>query len=292
MNDINIRKKLNLILFADDIMILVIEEDNEKLSKNLQRSLNWVQDWCNANELYISEEKTKYMIFDANMIHNSKLVLHRNKCNRSNCEETCTEIKRVKNFRYLGIVIDEKWSFHEHIDQTCKKLRQVLPKLYFVRNYLNIKNKKVIYDSWVKAHLLYGLEIYGWAKNKEIKKIQKLQNKIVKILFSNRAFNSTSEIFKKTGILRIKELQKYLIIIKNFYRMKNKREEKIRNKTYETKNTNILQVMTKNKFGERKQDFYIPKIFSDLPDFIWELEKIGEIKKKVRSWILLERDKV
>ena len=67
-----------------------------------------------------------------------------------------------------------------------------------MRNYLNIKNKKVIYDSWVKAHLLY-LEIYGWAKNKEIKKIQKLQNKIVKILFSTELLTHLRKYLRKQG---------------------------------------------------------------------------------------------
>jgi len=286
MNDINRKNKLKLILFADDIIAIEIEEDVEKLIDKLQKSLNLIQDWCIENELYISEEKTKFMIFNKNMVKDYELILHKNKCNRQNCCSTCTQIKREKNIKYLGIIIDEKWSFENHIDSICKRLRQVIPKLYFIRKYLSFKNKKIIYESWLKSHLSYGIECYAWAKGKDINKLQKVQNKLIKILFGDKKYYSSKDIFKKTGILKIKELQKFKIIIKYFYYMKGQREEKCKSKVHQTKNVNILQVMTNNKMGEKKKDFYIPKTFLKLPQEIWEMERIGEIKKKVKLWIV------
>ena len=160
-----------------------------------------------------------------------------------------------------------------------------MPKLYTIKNILNFKNKKIIYDSWIKAYLLYGIETYGWAKMKEINRIQKVQNKIVKILFGNQYCNSATEIYKKTNILKIKQLQEYTIIIKLFYEVKTMRTEKIREKVYKTKNTNLLPALTINKYGERHSSFYIPKIFSNIPEKLWELEKISEIKKDILSWL-------
>ena len=285
INDINSKKKLNLTLFADDIMALVIEETYEELQINLQRNLNWIQDWCQTNELYISEGKTKYIIFNQKSEQNSELILHKEKCNRGTCKTSCSIIMRVNQIKYLGLEIDEKWSFAKHIEVLCKKLRQTMPKLYTIKNILNFKNKKIIYDSWIKSYILYGIETYGWAKMKEINRIQKVQNKIVKILFGNQYCNSATEIYKKTNILKIKQLQEYTIIIKNFYEVKTMRTEKIRDKIYKTKNTNLLPALTTNKYGERHSSFYIPKIFSDTPEKIWELEKIGKIKKEIFSWL-------
>ena len=128
--------------------------------------------------------------------------------------------------------------------------------------------------------------MYGWAKLKEITRLQKVQNKLVKILFGSKSCNSATQLYKNTGILKIKQLLEYTIIVKNFYNVKNSRTNKINDKIYNTKNTTLLPVLTINKYGERKQDYYIPTIFSRIPKKIWEMEKIGEIKKETTSWLL------
>ena len=286
MNDINLKKKLNLILFADDIMSLEIENTFDELNSKLQRSLNLIQDWCQTNELYISEEKTKFIIFNNKLDIQPKLFLHKEKCNRKTCKSACNEIIRVKQIKYLGIEIDEKWSFQNHVEGICKKLRQIMPKLYFIKKFLNLENKKIVYDSWIKSYILYGIEVYGWAKQKELDRLQKVQNKLVKILFGNKFCNSATEIYKRTGILKAKQLQEYTIIKKKFYNVKTSRSIKIRDKIHNTKNTNLLPVLTNNKYGEKQQTYYIPKVFSRVPTKILQLEKIGVVKKEIMSWLL------
>ena len=161
-----------------------------------------------------------------------------------------------------------------------------MPRLYFLRRLLTKKNKQILYDSWIKSYILYGIEIYGWVKKTEMTRLQKIQNKIVKILFSNKYTFHAKDLYDTLGILQIKQLQKYTIIIKYFREMKIKRQEKIKEKPYETKNTTILPIVTRNKFGERKSEFYIPNIFSEFPIQIWKLDKMGEIKKELRAWLL------
>jgi hypothetical protein len=43
-----------------------------------------------------------------------------------------------------------------------------MPKIYQIRNNLDIKNKIMVYNSWIVPHLLYGIEIYGNAKKNKI----------------------------------------------------------------------------------------------------------------------------
>ena len=51
---------------------------------------------------------------------------------------------------------------------------------------------------------MYGIAIYGNAKDKEIKILQKIQNKLVKILFANKYCFKTKKLFIKHQILNVK----------------------------------------------------------------------------------------
>ena len=88
--------------------------------------------------------------------------------------------------------------------------------------------------------------MYGWAKLKEINRLQKVQNKLVNILFGSKSCNSATQLYKNTGILKIKQLLEYTVIVKNFYNVKNSRTDKINDKIYNTKNTTLLPVPKKS----------------------------------------------
>ena len=287
INDIKGKNNLNVTLFADDILCLAIGESYEELIEQLQQNLNKLQTWCLDNELYISEEKTKFMIFKHEE-REMKLFIHGEKCNRLNCKETCNEINQTENIKYLGLEIDTKWNFDIHIDNIIKKLRQITPKLYCVKKLLSCKNKKIIYDSWIKSHLQYGLEIYGCAKAKEINRLQKIQNKIIKILFGSRSYQKTTHIFEKHQILTIKQLFEYNIIIKYFFQMKTLRENKIKAKIYPTTKFKFQPILTKNKFGEKVSTYYIPNIFNKLSEPMWNLKSYNKLKIETKRFILGE----
>ena len=116
VNDVNEKGRMNLVLFADDILCLVISENLQDLKIELQKNLNWIQDWCILNDLYINEDKTKFMLFRMKDEDNFKLTIHKDKCNRKNCQNSCRQVVKADQITYLGMILDNKWSFGKHID--------------------------------------------------------------------------------------------------------------------------------------------------------------------------------
>jgi hypothetical protein len=256
------------------------------MERKMQNDLNTIQDWCLANELYINEDKTKIMMFRQKEQNKLNIFLHGEKCEAVSCDKTCNKLCEVSTIRYLGVEIDSRWAFDVHIDNIIKKLRQCMPKLYFLKKLLSENNKKIIYESWIKAHLLYALEVYGGAKAKELNRLQKIQNRIIKILFGKRNRFSTQQIFLQQKILKIKQLYEYNIIIKHFFSMKLVREDIINEKIHQTKNITFQPILTRNKYGEKLAKFYLPTIFNKLPSTIWTLNKYSEIKKSTKNYLL------
>ena len=68
-----------------------------------------------------------------------------------------TSLKNVDSIKYLGMWIDKKGKYEIHVKNMIDKFRQVMPKLYQIRNFLKI----TICKSWIESYLRYGIENYG-----------------------------------------------------------------------------------------------------------------------------------
>src|SRR5207253_1542184 len=86
-------------------------------------------------------------------------------------------LKKVTTTTYLGLKIDNNWKHESHISYVISKIKQILPKLYTLRNCLNDDNKKLVYDAWIESNIRYGLEVYGNASKTQMLRLQKAQNK-------------------------------------------------------------------------------------------------------------------
>ena len=67
------------------------------------------------------------------------------------------EIERTKSYKYLGLIVDEKFSWSEHIADLCSKLSQVAGIIFKIRKLLNYKAMMLIYHGLVGSKLRYGL---------------------------------------------------------------------------------------------------------------------------------------
>jgi hypothetical protein len=278
----------SILLFADDIILLSINSVYNIMITNLQEDFDRINTWFAINEVFISESKTINLTiksYKGTISSHESIFLHSENCtflngaDRLNCVNTCTAITRQDNAEYLGTIIDSNWSFKQHIERLILRLRQQMPKLYQVRDYIDFKTKKLIYDAWIESHLRYGLEIYGFANTSLIHRLQKTQNRIVKILFTN--YKKSEDIYKKLNILKITQLRNYVIILKNFFDYK----------IYKVYPSNLrfgkFQIpLWRNEYGKRNSCFYLPSIFNTLSDSLLRINNYNELKKILKPMLI------
>jgi hypothetical protein len=273
---------LNIVLFADDICLLASDFKYRKMMTKLQDDFNIIQQWCFENEVFISEEKTVQMDIKTthSFIHEETFI---HLFNNSNNKEYI-KLKKVNSAKYLGVQIDKNWKFEDHVNLLIKKLRQILPKLYHITNMLNEKNKKLIYDALVESNIRYGIEVYGNATKTTILRLQKIQNKIIRVLFQRKKPCKVSELMAKEKILNIEGLTDYVIIIKHYFDLSTKFNN-LKNKS-SMRNVKLKVPLWRNLYGKMRRHYYSNTKFNNLPETLKNLESFSKLKKDLKEHII------
>jgi len=96
-------------------------------------------------------------------------------------------IERTKSYRYLGLLVDEKFSWENHVNEICSKLSQMAGIILKTRSLLSKEAIMLVYHSLVSSKLRYGLIRWATAKKTLLDKIAVAHNTIVTYLtFSKR----------------------------------------------------------------------------------------------------------
>ena len=92
------------------------------------------------------------------------------------------QIKKTSQIKFLGIILDENLTWNSHINDLCSKLKRLFHIFYNIRNFLNKDNIKTLYYALVYSRIKYGISVYGQACDSKLKRIQTLQNRLLKVL--------------------------------------------------------------------------------------------------------------
>ena len=99
--------------------------------------------------------------------------------------------------------VDKRLTYQTHIDQTIMKCERLIRMLYLLmsrNSYLSIQNKILIYKLYFRPIFCYASPIWVNCANVHFLKLQRLQNKILKMIFNVHWRTSTSFIHRISNI--------------------------------------------------------------------------------------------
>lgn len=115
------------------------------------------------------------------------------------------KIEWVHPFSYLGLLIDDIFSFDPAISLMHRKTAYKYRSLLYVRNSLNVYSALIFARSMIIPYLDYGSILLSSATDGNLLKLQRLQNKVLKCALNvNRLFD-TKELHKICRVLTIKD---------------------------------------------------------------------------------------
>ena len=128
VNDIgNISNLLFNIMYADDTSVLLSGNNLNDLICLLNKELDLLYIWLNSNKLSLNTQKTFYLLFHRARIKGNNSVVKINDC----------VLNRVNIIKYLGVIIDHKLKWCEHISYVKNKVSKGLGIiLYYTHQYI------------------------------------------------------------------------------------------------------------------------------------------------------------
>jgi hypothetical protein len=115
-------------------------------------------------------------------------------------------IKRKQTVNYIGLKIDEKLNWTEHVKDVTKKIIKYLGIFNHIKDFLNIKLARQLYFAFVYPHIKYAIETYGCCSQSHMQTLQTIQNKLLKFLLKVPHLTRTDYIHNKMNILKIKDI--------------------------------------------------------------------------------------
>ena len=126
-------KKLNLYLFADDTNILHSHKDLKTLEKEMNVELHNVYQWLVSNKLTLNLKKTNFVIFRP---YQKRLPFFPTIYINNRQTNTLTHLEYKDHVKYLGVLINYKLSWKNHIDSITLKLSKTIGLLSKIRHFV------------------------------------------------------------------------------------------------------------------------------------------------------------
>ena len=198
-------------LFADNTTIFFHKNNIKDIISTGKQIMTQLATWLKANKLTLNAEKSSFTIFKSSRKKIQNIP--------DKIEFLGQEIKRSSHNKYLGITLDENLTWNNHIIELSNKLKRLFHIFYNIRDYLTKENIKTIYYALVYSRIKYGISVYGQACENKMKKIQTLQNQLLKVLSGKNYRFSTDKLHDEFELLKVKDITKQEIatFVHNFF---------------------------------------------------------------------------
>lgn len=182
-------------MFADDTGIYCSHEHGNTIVNTLQRALDQLSSYCLKWKIKLNAEKTQAIFF----------TKKRKQCMLPSLSLQIfdTEVPWSPKVKYLGVILDKKLTFKEHIYHIKSKVSLATKILYPLINRksdLNRENKLIIMKVVFQALMLYACPVWGSCAKTHIQTLQVAQNKLLKMMLNHPWYYSTAILHTEANI--------------------------------------------------------------------------------------------
>ena len=182
--------------FADDTAILAIGETIEESTNKLQSAVNKVVQWTSEWKIKLNETKSVHVNFTNKTVPCLPIYVNE------------IQFPYANTAKYLGMTLDAKLRWKEHIKKKKEQLDLTYRKMYWLlgrKSELSTQNKLMVYKQVLKPIWTYGIELWGCAKPTNIQSIQKFQNKVLRSIVNAPWYVRNADLHKDLGMGSVEE---------------------------------------------------------------------------------------
>ena len=191
INDLpNCLRKASPRMFPDDTNITLTTKPLTELKLALTPELSNLNCWLRANRLSLNVAKTALMIIGSRQRLNTQ-------CDEVDIRIDDEMIKRVNLTKSLGLTIDDRLSWSNHVDEICRKVSSAIGALKRIRPFISANTALQIYNALILPHFDYCSPVWDCLSGQSSDKLQKLQNRAARVI-TKLPFDTSSNLLLDT----------------------------------------------------------------------------------------------
>ena len=277
-------KKSKITNFADDNTPFTCGKSTEEVIQNLLNDANLLMKWFDDNGLKLNEGKCKLLILSRRNIDVSIKIGN-------------ATIRNTNSEKLLGITIDSKLTFNEHVKNLCKKASQKLHALARIANYMSQEKLRIIMKAFVTSQFGYCPLVWMHHSRTLNARINKIHERALRLVYKDNS-STFNELLHKDLSVTIHE-KNIKVLLTEMYRVENSLSPKIMNTIFPTRNicyplrcarkygTNLVKT---TMYGTETIRFRGPRLWQKIPDKIKYSRSLNEFKSQIKNWHGLKCD--
>lgn len=211
--EFNDKPDKSALAFADDLVIYHRSNDLALLQKDLQKSFENVQFYCQSWKMKINPGKCETILFRPKLSHAPRNIRNYKKFKIKENENNDTFITHKNIVRYLGVNVDDKLKYTQHLTIQLQKAMAAWIKLkrLFYNKYLHPRIKLNCYQLLIRPILTYGSPIWYNISASNMEKLRIFERKCLRACLgqnrtresNHKKYISNTVIYNKANIQRI-----------------------------------------------------------------------------------------
>ena len=154
LNDLpDVVVECSILMYADDTVLFFSAPQASTIQETLNRELGHIMSWLRLNSLFINVIKTEAMLLGTSQrlarVDNFSIIVNG------------SIIKRVSEFKYLGIIFDEHLNWNRHVKSIVSKAGKRVGLLGRLRRYLTAHSANTIYISMIRPIIEYCVGVWA-----------------------------------------------------------------------------------------------------------------------------------
>ncbi|KAK2562733.1 hypothetical protein P5673_014450 [Acropora cervicornis] len=238
--------------------------------------------WCCRNSLLINPDKTKLLVIGVLQLTKTLSPLSVTLMGKI--------IEPVTTAKDLGVYIDNSLNYHDHINKISSSSIYELIMINRIKYLLDKETIPLLMHSFVFNKLLYCSLVWSSTSNKNIKKLQFLQNFAARIVLGLKKYDHISEGLRSLGWLDINHKLKFNACVmmckclnegaSTYLSQKFKKPSQIHSRT--TRNCNNLALI-KCRLATDKRSFSFrgAKAWNKVPKSIRDATSLNDFKRNL-----------
>lgn len=281
-------KHSKIYLFADDALLSIQGTEYLNIIEKMNEDLAILEHYLCTNKLKINTSKCKSMV-----------VGNKNKIKNINIDDGAVIINNnviefVREFKYLGVVIDYTLSFSSHVDYIIKKVSKKRFFLARICKDLSLYARLTIYKSIILPHFMYCATVLFSVNITKLNELQIEQNKCLRVILRCNRYTPVSAMYETLRLNNINTIS-YVQCMVFVYKMIHKLVPDYMSGTirfvselhnYDTRQREDLYVVSARTLSAQKSIRSGAMIdFNKLPKHITDCDTLNKFKTALYKFI-------